>query len=85
MYARRRSPAPSRRTLIQPVFASVITFLLLQYGNQRLPGTRVMAYTYLVPSWVTVWDAALGRGFVAPTVQVGIGLTVVAMLMLLRR
>lgn len=66
------------------IFSTLITFALLIYGNKRLPGTRVMAYTYLVPSWVIVWNALLGRGFVESSVLLGIGLTIVAMLMLLR-
>ena len=66
------------------IFATLITFALLIYGNKRLPGTKVMAYTYLVPSWVIAWNALLGRGFVDLSVQFGIGLTAVAMLMLLR-
>ncbi len=66
------------------VFATMITFALLIYGTQRLPGTKVMAYTYLVPSWVIGWNALLGLGFVELSVQIGVGLTVVAMLMLLR-
>jgi drug/metabolite transporter (DMT)-like permease len=66
------------------VFATLITFVLLQYGNQRLPGAKVMAYTYLIPSWVIVWEALLGRGLVGGSVLIGVSLTVVAMLMLLR-
>jgi hypothetical protein len=43
-----------------------------------------MAYTYLTPSWVIVWDLALGG--TAPPVMVlaGVGLTCVALLMLLK-
>ncbi|MCP4389458.1 MAG: hypothetical protein GY802_14275 [Gammaproteobacteria bacterium] len=50
-----------------------------------MPGTRVMAYAYLVPGWVIVWSAVPGLGFVELSVQFGIGLTIVSMLMLLRR
>lgn len=67
------------------VFATLTTFVLLQYGNQRLPGAKVMAYTYLIPSWIIVWEALLGRGLVEGSVYFGIGLTVFAMIMLLRR
>ena len=67
------------------IFATLITFVLLQYGNQRLPGAKVMAYTYLIPSWVIVWEALLGKGVVDVGVYFGVGLTVFAMLMLLRR
>jgi drug/metabolite transporter (DMT)-like permease len=67
------------------IFATLITFVLLQYGNQRLPGAKVMAYTYLIPSWVIVLEFLLGHGWVPLSVMVGIALTVVPMLMLLRR
>ena len=65
------------------IFATLVTFVLLQYGNQRLPGTKVMAYTYLVPSWVIVWEAVLGHGIIDTDLLPGVGLTVMAMLMLL--
>ena len=44
------------------VCASSATFVLLQYATLRLPSAKVMAYTYLTPSWVILWEIALGRG-----------------------
>ena len=38
-----------------------MTFVLLQFATLRLPSAKVMAYTYLVPSWVILWELALGR------------------------
>lgn len=66
------------------VAASAMTFVLLQYATLRLPAAKVMAYTYLVPAWVTLWELALGRG--APPLQVsgGVVLTVVALALLLK-
>lgn len=66
------------------VFASAMTFVLAQYAALRLPAAKVMAYTYLTPSWVLVWELALGHG--VPTVWVlgGVALTIVALLLLLR-
>lgn len=66
------------------VAASSMTFVLLQYATLRLPSAKVMAYTYLVPSWVILWEMALGR--TPPPVMVlgGVGLTVLALLLLLR-
>jgi len=66
------------------VFASATTFFLLQYATLRLPSAKVMAYTYLVPAWVILWEAALGNGLVGATVFAGVGLTIVALLMLLK-
>lgn len=66
------------------IFASATTFFLLQYAALRLPSAKVMAYTYLVPAWVILWEGALGNGFVGITVLAGIALTIIALLMLLK-
>lgn len=66
------------------IFASAATFFLLQYATLHLPSAKVMAYTYLVPAWVILWEAVMGNGFVGITVLAGVGLTVVALLMLLK-
>lgn len=66
------------------VFASSMTFVLLQFASLRLPAAKVMAYTYLVPSWVILWEIALGRSAPPALILVGVGLTVVAVLLLLR-
>ena len=66
------------------VFASAATFTLLQFASMRLPSAKVMAYTYLTPSWVMLWDLALGGALPPGLVLLGIGLTIVALLLLLR-
>jgi drug/metabolite transporter (DMT)-like permease len=66
------------------VVASAMTFTLLQFAALRLPSSKVMAYTYLTPSWVIVWDVALGHPAPPALVVLGLGLTVVALVMLLR-
>lgn len=71
-------------TIYVSIFASSITFVLVQFATLRLPSAKVMAYTYLVPSWVIGWEAGLGNGLPPATVGVGIALTVVALVMLLR-
>ncbi len=66
------------------VAASALTFVLLQYATLRLPAAKVMAYTYLVPSWVALWEVAL-HGLVQPgLVLVGVAMTVLALGMLLK-
>jgi drug/metabolite transporter (DMT)-like permease len=66
------------------VAASALTFVLLQYASLRLPAAKVMAYTYLVPSWVILWEIAL-HGVVPPgLVLVGAALTVLALGLLLK-
>ena len=66
------------------VFAGSTTFVLLQYAVLRLPASKVMAYTYLTPSWVILWEIALGNGAPRAAVLAGVGLTVVALWMLLK-
>ncbi len=66
------------------LFASAATFLLLQFATLRLPSAKVMAYTYLTPSWVILWQVALGKGAPAPIVLGGVGITVIALVLLLR-
>ncbi len=66
------------------IFASAATFVLLQFATLRLPAAKVMAYTYLTPSWVIVWEMLLGNGVPPLFLLIGVGLTVVALLMLLK-
>lgn len=66
------------------IFASAATFVLLQFATLQLPSAKVMAYTYLTPSWVILWEIALGNAMPGAAILVGVGLTVVALLMLLK-
>ncbi|WP_425037438.1 DMT family transporter [Primorskyibacter sp. S187A] len=65
------------------IVTTALTFFLLQYASKRLPGTKVMAYTYLVPSWVLLWDVSVGR-WPSPMILLGLAATLLALLMLLR-
>ena len=66
------------------LFASAASFVLLQFATMRLPSAKVMAYTYLTPSWVIGWEIALGRGVPTGLIWLGVGLTIAALAMLLR-
>jgi drug/metabolite transporter (DMT)-like permease len=66
------------------VFASATSFVLLQYASLRLPSAKVMAYTYLTPSWVLLWQAALGHALPPLLVLGGVVLTTVALGLLLK-
>ncbi len=66
------------------LFASAATFVLLQFATMRLPSAKVMAYTYLTPSWVVGWEIALGRGVPTGLIWIGVSLTIVALALLLR-
>ena len=67
------------------IAASAVTFFLVQFAALRLPAAKVMAYTYLVPSWVGLWEIALGGGLPRPAILAGIALTVLALILLLEQ
>ena len=64
--------------------ASVATFVLLQYASLRLPAAKVMAYTYLTPSWVILWEAGIGGALPPAAVLAGVAATILALLLLLK-
>ena len=66
------------------IFASAATFVLLQYATLRLPSAKVMAYSYLTPAWVILWQVALGQGWPPAPVAAGVAATVLALLILLK-
>lgn len=66
------------------VAATAITTILLQYAAIRLPAAKVMAYTYLVPSWVILWEIVLNGATPPGLVLVGVALTVLALALLLK-
>lgn len=66
------------------IFSTATSFFLLQYAAQVLPSAKVMAYSYLTPTWVILWEVALGNGLPPELILVGVGLSVVSLLMLLR-
>ncbi|NOD32477.1 DMT family transporter [Ruegeria atlantica] len=65
-------------------FATAASFVLVQFSSLRLPSAKVMAYTYLVPSWVILWEIALGKGVPTGLILGGVALTIIALLMLLK-
>ncbi len=64
--------------------ATVMSSLLILFASRRLPSVKVMAYTFLIPSWVIAWELVLGHGAPRPLVLVGVALTALALVMLLR-
>ena len=66
------------------VAASAASFVCLQFATLRLPAAKVMAYTYLVPSWVILWELALGRPAPPLIVLGGVTLTILALGLLLK-
>ncbi len=66
------------------IFASGASISLLQVASMRLKAAKVMAYTYLTPAFVILWELALGGTPPSPLILVGIALTKVALAILLR-
>ncbi len=66
------------------VAASAMTFVLLQYATLRLPAAKVMAYTYLVPVWVILWEIAMHGDAPPALVLAGVALTVLSLWLLLK-
>lgn len=66
------------------IFATAASFVLLQAATLRLPSAKVMAYTYLVPGWVILWQTAVGQPYPPALVLGGVALTLVALALLLK-
>jgi drug/metabolite transporter (DMT)-like permease len=67
------------------VFSTAGSFFMLQYATLRLPSAKVMAYSYLTPAWVILWEIGLGGSLPPTATLLGIAATIIALLMLLRR
>ena len=66
------------------IFTTATTFVLLQYATLRLPSAKVMAYSYLTPSWVILLEAVIGNGLPGVIVLAGVATTIVALFLLLK-
>ncbi|MDQ2067459.1 DMT family transporter [Xinfangfangia sp. CPCC 101601] len=66
------------------IAATATTLWLVQFASLRLPAAKVMAYTYLVPSWVILWELAMHGLWPSALVGFGVALTCVALIMLLK-
>lgn len=61
-----------------------LTFFLVQFAALRLPSAKVMAYTYLIPSWVILWSWVMGNGLPDLKISIGVAITTLALLILLK-
>ena len=66
------------------LIAGATTFTLVQFATLKLPASKVMAYTYLTPTWVLMWELSLGHGVPPALVLAGVLLTILALLLLLK-
>jgi drug/metabolite transporter (DMT)-like permease len=66
------------------LIATALTFLVIRYATLRLPSAKVMAYTYIVPSFVILWELELGQSVPSALILPGVVLTALSLLMLLK-
>jgi len=64
------------------VFTTAGTTFLVQFGAMRLPAAKVMAYTYLTPSFIIVYEGLLGHGWASGAVAAGALVTMAALVVL---
>lgn len=64
--------------------ATALTLFLVLFATLRLPSAKVMAYGYLVPSFVILWEGLFAGAWVAAPVWLGVAATVGALLLLLK-
>ncbi len=57
------------------IFPTAITFAIAQYAGTRIAPTRVMAYTYLTPSFVVLIEALRGQGWPSWSMSIGVLIT----------
>ena len=66
------------------VFATALSTAMLQFAAQRIPSSKVMAYSYVTPESIIGWELALGHGGPGAVVMPGIVLILGALALLLR-
>lgn len=64
------------------VFTTAGTTFLVQFGAMRLPAAKVMAYTYLTPSFIILYEGLLGHGWASGAVAAGALITMAALFVL---
>ena len=61
---------------------TAICFFLIQFAAQRLPATKTIAYGYLVPAFVIVFEGLVGHGWVSLSVVAGAAVTILGLVVL---
>jgi len=68
--------------LYTAIMTTAITFFLLQFAALRLPASKMMAYGYLTPSVVIIYEGLSGNGWPAISVAAGALVTAMALVVL---
>jgi len=61
---------------------TAICFFLIQFASVHLPATKVIAYGYIVPAFVIVFEGLVGHGWTSLSVAAGAGVTVLGLAVL---
>ena len=64
------------------IFTTAGTFFLLQFAALRIPAAKVLAYNYLTPSFVILYEGLLGHGWAALSLAAGAAVTVMGLIVL---
>lgn len=64
------------------VFPTAVSFFLVQFAALRLPSAKVVAYGYLTPAFVILFEGIGGHGWPEPPVFAGAAVTVLGLLVL---
>lgn len=64
------------------IFTTAGTFFLLQFAAMRLPAAKVLAYNYLTPTFVIVYEGLLGHGWTSASVAAGALVTVAGLVVM---
>jgi len=61
---------------------TAICFFLIQFASVHLPATKVIAYGYIVPAFVIVFEGLVGHGWTSLSVATGAAITVLGLAVL---
>lgn len=64
------------------IVTTVITFMLIQFASMRLPAPKVVAYGYLTPSFIILYEGLIGHGWGHPSVMAGALVTACGLLVM---
>lgn len=64
------------------IFPTAICFFLIQFASVHLPAPKVIAYGYIVPAFVIVFEGFVGHGWVSLSVIAGALVTVLGLVVL---
>ena len=76
------SPAVWLTILYLGTFTSGGTFFLTQYASMRLTAAKVLAYSYLTPVFIILYEGLLGHGWATMTVVVGAAVIVLGLVVM---